>query len=878
MPKLSSYSRGGDTGITNQTAKQLRRLVGLGAISVFDYMTEAQIADITSNTGAIDCSAAVQAAIDAAYAQRISTVYMPSGLYRWNSTVYLDPPSNLRTGPLSGAPGAWVYSFSLALVGEQGNSGNYEAMGTQIRFYGTNSSALWVGPGNGMYVGYMTIRYEGTMNVDRFIIGAQRTLSSLVAGISIAGGNAGSSRTLIERVGLINFYVGVDGDRNFDTLGDSITLFKCWIKQCYFGVYLYGTQNYIVHLIECNINDCANAVRNVGVRVKISGGNYSTDSVVGHKHALSSISSVTVGTETADGGATVDTLTFTAVLASPGSEMQYGILYDIGVIKTTNYGWIPLHMTAWNHGTSTATFKVRKEWITSHYPFAHPISTTDLQTEIQAATHVWITTYVRLFIGGGFAVSDIHVENQFTCTCLCDQEYTVTGAASLISIYDGVYINYDVGHDSLELTDNVWFPTYACQQVFPFIKTRLPTIFRGGQFISGSGSKPFLLEMYGNQNVVSFQEMVMPRMNVRETMVDNGYLSTVDAYSVRVFGGPIADRSYYSSGSDTTFNMKNKGLMRHPMYGNRPAPYVIPRLLPSTVTAIESNTGSMAPMHGEAYYQVVDYSSGRRKYAFVKSAARGYTYAADLTLTGTWQTKGRSPVITFSNTSDHAKMFVGLVLILPAADTDGFDRHVMVTGWYPATVTSNAYITVNNLDNNTEGGVGFGTSGTVYDGTTLGQQGFQMQKFGRQITFGSAVPSTGTQSAGELWNADTPAIGAPAQAWSTAAGTPATWVYDRLLDGAPQNAVTAAGTNQGTATTLTYSEIIRVGTAASGTGVKLPAAKAGMRIFFRNDGANPVTVYPTGSETINGTSSKSVTNGTSQQFFSSADGTWFSLN
>lgn len=63
--------------------------------------------------------------------------------------------------------------------------------------------------------------------------------------------------------------------------------------------------------------------------------------------------------------------------------------------------------------------------------------------------------------------------------------------------------------------------------------------------------------------------------------------------------------------------------------------------------------------------------------------------------------------------------------------------------------------------------------------------------------------------------------------------------------------VTAAGTNQATATALT-SVFNNVNNVASGTGVKLPAALSGIVIEVYNTGANTLSIYSAAAETING--------------------------
>lgn len=65
------------------------------------------------------------------------------------------------------------------------------------------------------------------------------------------------------------------------------------------------------------------------------------------------------------------------------------------------------------------------------------------------------------------------------------------------------------------------------------------------------------------------------------------------------------------------------------------------------------------------------------------------------------------------------------------------------------------------------------------------------------------------------------------------------------------NALTAVGTNRGTALQLAK-EINNITTAAASTGVLLPVGVVGMRITVFNGGANPIQVYGTASETIDG--------------------------
>jgi hypothetical protein len=63
--------------------------------------------------------------------------------------------------------------------------------------------------------------------------------------------------------------------------------------------------------------------------------------------------------------------------------------------------------------------------------------------------------------------------------------------------------------------------------------------------------------------------------------------------------------------------------------------------------------------------------------------------------------------------------------------------------------------------------------------------------------------------------------------------------------------VTAAGTNQATAYPVTKQNTVVI-SAAAGTGLVLPAGAGGTEGWIVNAGANAITVYPNGTNTLNG--------------------------
>jgi len=73
----------------------------------------------------------------------------------------------------------------------------------------------------------------------------------------------------------------------------------------------------------------------------------------------------------------------------------------------------------------------------------------------------------------------------------------------------------------------------------------------------------------------------------------------------------------------------------------------------------------------------------------------------------------------------------------------------------------------------------------------------------------------------------------------------------KLLKESFQDLITAAGSTQATAFPLT-SEMNRITTAAANTGVTLPPSAPGLTVFVVNRGANPLTVYGFGVDTVDG--------------------------
>lgn len=92
-----------------------------------------------------------------------------------------------------------------------------------------------------------------------------------------------------------------------------------------------------------------------------------------------------------------------------------------------------------------------------------------------------------------------------------------------------------------------------------------------------------------------------------------------------------------------------------------------------------------------------------------------------------------------------------------------------------------------------------------------------------------------------------------------------------------QDGVSAAGTNAGSATVLTPAMAYNVTTVGSNAGVKLPASVTGAEIAINNNtSSNNLSVYPAGSDKINGSSSAATVNTNSITiFYCFTAGNWF---
>jgi len=113
---------------------------------------------------------------------------------------------------------------------------------------------------------------------------------------------------------------------------------------------------------------------------------------------------------------------------------------------------------------------------------------------------------------------------------------------------------------------------------------------------------------------------------------------------------------------------------------------------------------------------------------------------------------------------------------------------------------------------------------------------------------------------------------------------PGIWFCDGIGEGASgsiatvvsQGNVVSAGTSSATATPITQALVdFTSGTTGGTAGGTLPPAKAGMQISVANNAGGTISIYPNGTDTINGSASANVPATRSVTlFFCAVNGNW----
>lgn len=667
-------------------------------------------ADDSSSAVKTANTAAIQAAIDAAYATGGTLIQLPPGIYYCDLGIYLDAPGNIRSTPAVPT----IFDFSLELRGE-GGIGNHEDFGTQLRFTANTGPALIVGTGQGMKVSSLSV-----LGPDGATSRAAMNTSGI--GIALGGGNAGLSRCLIEHCMVENFYIGVQSGYNANNLSDSVTLRKCYVANCYIGFNPAQTQNYINTLDDCTFGDCTFHVKSTnGKAVNVIGGNYSTTSVNNKRLTIGSVSTLTSFTDTLL-GSNFTNWTFTATLSAASQPMTDGA-FDSFCLSTSGFGLIPLSLVSYVSATRVATLKFYPGWLNSHYHTFDLKANSDIQTEIQGQTTLYASERIFVFSGGGITATGVHIESPGALSTVLDDRGDVTG--DRVSRLDRCFFNYNIDQNEYNVpaTDNL--AAFYCQQVFPFIRQtqRSGIVLSDCGFNGANCTEGINIEIYNHaQNRFIVRNCDLPPPNI--TVPLNTLIHPADGVSWQSMGHgagewdstPFLPRE----ASDGEFYTAVR-ISGAPFIGWKPSPATVPRLTPTQLASITSGPGSLGaypPLHGETIYSVIDYDSGALVAIWARSAHSFFSYGQNLTID--WSYKGQSNVVALDNTE---RMFAGLKITL---DNGGGDDSYIVTGVYPAL----GYITVLNELNATNPNAFLdGTKTTTYTDATVKQQAYSITRY-----------------------------------------------------------------------------------------------------------------------------------------------------
>ena len=129
-------------------------------------------------------------------------------------------------------------------------------------------------------------------------------------------------------------------------------------NNAYYGFNIAATQNFINDIIEPTLSATVAFNSPTSKNITIVGGNPSATSGVSNAFTISSISPITATT----GGNCNNyyCYTFTGVITSP--DVYVGTVYNSYMLKTADFGIVPVTMTKWNSGTNTGTFQIWPNW------------------------------------------------------------------------------------------------------------------------------------------------------------------------------------------------------------------------------------------------------------------------------------------------------------------------------------------------------------------------------------------------------------------------------------------------------------------------------------------------------------------------------------
>jgi len=584
------------------------------------------------------------------------------------------------------------FDFSMRFYGLHG--GNHEgANSSRLNCNDANvlSIALIVGPGQGMLVDHLTI-FKANPSVTRKAMKGW--------GIAVAGGPGGATRTSIEHCHVESTSVGIIVGFNQDSLGDSNLVYKTNVWECYIGMQISQTQNFINNIVDCSFSNTIGIQAINGQSYNVYGGNFSR-SAYNNMFTINSVSAVTTtGTNPAIN-------TFTAVVTNEDQILNDGG-YEKFAIKTERWGIIPLELVSWDTGSNTITLRIDPVWQAATLGINHNPSAS-FETDIAAVTKLYANEWLRMFIGPA-KVKGVHIENANAAHTLLWVElfFANSNTASLEDIFYNNRI--DAGQSS---DGEPAIAAYYIQNVTPHI------------LMDANGSKAYVRNVSigagaGRQQINIWGGLQKNSQVVTLQHCDN--LVPVIYSSGGSFGSAFrveSDVNLYMSGqvgsSSREWDLTRYGTGHSSWLDKYPHPASVPAIDEATLAAWKAGTacinGDFPLMMGEGQSYKLQSTATLADIVNIKSNHRFLTAGANLTRD--WAYKGGSIWLYVSSV---ANLRAGQVIVLDNG-VSGDVAYIIVGVW----LTADAFpglLFIAQIG----GAGGAGVAGTEYTGSTIKQQ------------------------------------------------------------------------------------------------------------------------------------------------------------
>jgi hypothetical protein len=668
------------------------------------------------NTIALANHAAIQAAINYAFANRKQIIRLPDvgyPIYMPEKPLWLDDPAN-HPSDVYKTGAAINFNLSLWLVGS--GAANLKGFGTNLYWkdnYG--GKCLVIGPGAGMGVQGVSIRTSHTAASCR----AARPSTSI--GIAYTGGPGGGSRCMLRDVGVFGHHTLVKTGWNEDQLADRLRIENSWLDNGYYGLHIAQTQNFLVEVRDSDITNCVYNVYNPQqFAVNFTGGGCHP---VGGTAAVFTIGSVSALT------AAGNSYTFSAAVTAPSRMLADGG-YNRFVVKTASFGAIPCTWASYRAGT--ITLRIRDSWRLHHFGLLNVVSLTDLQAELQAATKLFCVEMGTNFYGSVRA-SEFHTEAPLPYVLLDTSSTSATHPSWIKGVhYNGEPAATDMA--SAVGADSANEARYLVAQTHPHIDlgTYAATI-EDINFANTYVSNGIMVDMQSSGFTTDyfFARLAQAQLNVRHHS-SSGNVDGNEEYGANPFKGfgrfdrtPFLPRTNLPA---INFLTRSDNAVAHKGY--RPDPSCTPALTPNQYAIVSAslaavNLGAYPLIHGGTIYKVMKDGERATARRFVSSAHVGFSYGQDLTTakvgsTLSWSFKGASNCV-YMDAASVGFMFPGLGIILNFA---GADHEMIVTGVYPMNRGTTGYVTVSKATIGTgivTHAVNDGNKTTTYTGSSIKQ-------------------------------------------------------------------------------------------------------------------------------------------------------------